>query len=170
MNLETKPLAAALATIAAFFTDEVTTMDGKTRNELAYPQEKMLNGICWAVVGQIAYTEQQGDKAKAELEKALRAYRADEISINEVQYKTHRCQGIEYQKAHLMAFRDVALSTYEKVTGKAYVHRTGSSKAMPVDETLALAEAILGKQVSAAADVRSVDATGDKAQTARKRA
>lgn len=169
MEIETKHLAGALATIAAFFKDDVTTFQGTIRNELAYPQEKILNGICWAVVGQVQYTETVAiQKAKVELENAARDYQGNEITINQLQYKANRLKNYNYQLAHLKAFETVALAAYEQFTGNKYVHKIGGSKNQTVEETLAETEMLLGKKVSPATDAASTAAAQDEAATARK--
>lgn len=169
MNIETSHVAAALATIAGFFADDITTYDGKTRNELAYPQEKILNGICWAVTGQLQYTEGNAiNKARIELEKAARDFQANEISINQLQYKASRLESLNYQLAHLKAFEAVALAAYHQATGSAYVHRTAGSKNTTIESTLSTVEALLGKKVAMATDAMSTAEVGDEARTARK--
>lgn len=172
-NVSNAALIAALESIATFFQENVTTYEGGTRNTLSYPQEKMLNGICYAVVNQIAYTtEQQLEPAKRELAQALADFQGNEISINQVERKMKRVEGTNYQLAHLEAFKEAALEVYQRHAAKPYEHRSkGSKTAVTSDSLLAQAAALAGIKVPAGAtDKESTLATNNDAQTARKAA
>lgn len=173
MDTEHKHLvAAALDTIANFFREDMTTVEGGTKNVLHYPQEKILNGICYAVMNQIMFTtEQTLTEAKHELAKALADFQGNEISINQVQRKMARVESTNYQLAHLEAFKDEALAAYAKHTGKSYEHRRTGKQPVSKDNLLAAAAALAGVAVpTGATDRRSTEAVKDEARTARKRA
>jgi hypothetical protein len=168
----TATVVAALDAIAAFFREDVTTVEGGTRNVLNYPQEKILNAICYGATNQIMYTEEQTlTEAKHELAKALADFQGNEISINQVQRKMSRVESTNYQLAHLNAFKDLACAAYLKHTGKAYEHRRTGKQPVSKDSLLAAAAALAGVAVPAGAtDKASTEAVKDEARTARKRA
>lgn len=163
---------SAINTIADLFQENITTYEGGTKNILSYPQEKVLNGICYAVANQIAFTtEQKLTEAKHELAKALADFQGNEISINQVQRKMQRVQDTNYQLAHLEAFLDAAKTVYAGRTGKPYEHRRTGKQPVSTDNLLAAAAALAGIELPAGAtDMNSTVATKDEARTARKRA
>lgn len=168
----TQLVAAALDAIADFFQETVTTYEGGSRNILSYPQEKVLNGICYAVCNQIIFTtEQTLTEAKHELGKALADFQGNEISINQVQRKMQRVESTNYQLAHLEAFKELATAAYAKHTGKAYEHRRTGKQPVAKDQLLAQAAALAGIGAPAGAtDWNSTVGTADEARTARKAA
>lgn len=163
---------SAINTIADLFQENITTYEGGTKNILSYPQEKVLNGICYAVANQIAFTtEQTLTEAKHELAKALADFQGNEISINQVQRKMQRVESTNYQLSHLEAFLEAAKSVYAHRTGKPYEHRRTGKQPVAKDNLLAAAAALAGITLPAgAADKNSTVATNDEARTARKRA
>lgn len=165
-------VAAGLDAIANFFREEVTTIEGGTRNVLSYPQEKILNGICYAVVNQIMFTtEQTLTQAKHELAQALADNQGNEISINQIQRKMARVENTNYQLAHLEAFKEQAMAAYLKHAGKAYEHRRSGKQPVDRDSLIAAAAALAGIAAPAGAtDRNSTVETKDEARTARKRA
>jgi hypothetical protein len=163
---------SAINTIADLFQENITTYEGGTKNILSYPQEKLLNGICYAVANQIGFTtEQTLTEAKNELAKALADFQGNEISINQVQRKMQRVESTNYQLAHLQAFSDAAQAVYARRTGKTYEHRRTGKQPVSKDNLLAAAAALAGVALPAGAtDMKSTVATNDEARTARKRA
>ena len=163
---------SAINTIADLFQENITTYEGGTKNILSYPQEKLLNGICYAVANQIGFTtEQTLTEAKHELAKALADFQGNEISINQVQRKMQRVESTNYQLAHLQAFSDAAQAVYASRTGKSYEHRRTGKQPISKDNLLAAAAALAGVALPAGAtDMKSTVATNDEARTARKRA
>jgi hypothetical protein len=163
---------SAINTIADLFQENITTYEGGMKNILSYPQEKLLNGICYAVANQIGFTtEQTLTEAKNELAKALADFQGNEISINQVQRKMQRVESTNYQLAHLQAFSDAAQAVYARRTGKTYEHRRTGKQPVSKDNLLAAAAALAGVALPAGAtDMKSTVATNDEARTARKRA
>lgn len=123
MTIDTTELATAIATIAKFFHENVTDQDGVITNSMAYPQKKVLNGLCYTATKEAAYTSTVTlRKAMDEMNEALDSHKGDEISDLTVARKLAWVEKVEMQLAHLEAMRTAAMAAYESFTGEKYVH------------------------------------------------
>lgn len=124
MSIDTSTLAKSLSDIARFFEENTTNQDGVVTNALAYPQEAILNGICYRAYESTAHTATVTmQKAKDELAEALDSHKGDELSDVKVARKLNWMNKVEDQLAHLEAFKAAALAAYEQHVGRAYRHR-----------------------------------------------
>jgi len=125
MTISMNKLTAALGTIASFFEEieTVTTKDGTQEqvNKLAYLQQRILNGVCYAAANAHDYTERASlPKAMDAARMAIRADNGTELSINKINQALEWIDNLNYQLAHLDAFKTVAEAQFKEFTGKDF--------------------------------------------------
>lgn len=165
MTIDTSTLARAISDIARFFEENMTDQDGVITNALAFPQEKILNGMCYSATNGAAYTANVTlQKAKDELAEALDSHKGDELSDVKLARKVNWMNKIEDQLVHLEAFKAEALAAYEKHTGKAYVHERPKMQVVggvkPTD-AVAQARAKLGRTAGPDTSYNSTQMAGE---------
>lgn len=89
-------------------------------NRLAYPQEKVLNGIVYSATLTLRTTEESLDKARAEAKQLAREHRGDEISENRLNGKLDWIEQLEEQAAALQLIVDLGSEAFQRHTGKVF--------------------------------------------------
>ena len=115
---------AALNAIAAHFTFNQTVRTGEgdiEKNQLAFIQKRVLNGLCTSVAFTLSDNRKSFDQAKEKIALAQHAHRGDELSEQTLDRATSWAERLELQIAMLEGFLDVATRTYETYTGETYI-------------------------------------------------
>jgi hypothetical protein len=115
---------AALNAIAAHFTFNQTVRTGEgdvEKNQLAFIQKRVLNGLCTSAAFTLSDNRRSFDEAKDRIAQATRAHRGDELSDQTLNRAVDWAERLELQIAMLEGFLDVAARTYETYTGETYV-------------------------------------------------
>jgi hypothetical protein len=115
---------AALNAIAAHFTFNQTVRIGEDdveKNQLAFIQRRVLNGLCTSAAFTLSDNRKSFDEAKARIAQAQHTHRGDELSEQTLNRAVDWAERIELQIAMLEGFLDVAARTYETYTGETYV-------------------------------------------------
>lgn len=154
MTIATLELAQAISVIAKFFDEQMTDQDGVITNALSFPQEKILNGMCYSANNGVYYTATVTmQKAKDELLVAVKEHKGDELSDVKCARKLNWMNRIEDQLAHLEAFKATAEAAYLEHTGKTYKHERAKPQATGgVRPTDALAQSLAKLGINAAPD------------------
>jgi hypothetical protein len=126
MGKTAKTLTAALETIASVLHSPGVKTDRQTGqqvevNKLAYPQEKVLNGIIYSATLTLRTTQDGLDKARAEAKAIARDHRGDEISENRLNFKLDWIEQLEEQAAALSLIVDLGSEVYERHVGKPFM-------------------------------------------------
>lgn len=166
MTINTSELAQAITVIAKFFDEPMTDQDGVITNALAFPQKKILNGLCYSATNGASYTATVTmQKATDELKAALTEHKGDELSDVKVARKLAWLERIEDQLAHLEAFKSVAVAEYELYTGESYVHerpKTQAVSGVKLTDAVARAQARFGKSIAPDTSYNSGQAADEK--------
>jgi hypothetical protein len=121
---------AAFATIAAELyvptvkqvkdeaTGEITV---STVNQMAYTQQRVMNGICYSIELTLKGTRSSLDKACVELTQLVRSNRGDEISIRNVNSKRVWIERLEAQEQVILSLFGKAKRAYREATGDGYI-------------------------------------------------
>lgn len=130
MTITIKQLANAINNIAEFFNEASERTDNETGevtivNEMAYVQDKILNGLCYNANFQLSKSVEQQDKAASQVASLIRSHKGDEISETRLTSKLDWKEKIDLQVSTLSALLEEAEAAYEKHTGKPFT--TGSN-------------------------------------------
>lgn len=166
MTINTSELAQAIAVIAKFFDESMTDQDGVITNALAFPQEKILNGMCYSATNGANYTSTVTmQKARDELKAAITEHKGDELSDVKCARKLNWLNKMEDQLTHLEAFKREATAAYAEFTGKHYVHERPKAQVVGgVKPTDALAQGMakLGMNLAPDTSYNSGQAADEK--------
>jgi hypothetical protein len=117
-------MSKAINTIAEFMTDieEYQTKKGEIvrRNNLGYPQKRILNGICYAAASALQTSKVSHDEAVAKVRLAAKSHRGDELSEVQLQRAVDWAQRLELQISHLEAVLEKGMQHYEVHTGESF--------------------------------------------------
>lgn len=144
---EMKKFQKALEAIAIVWTETYEHEDRVTgvveeRNRLGFIQDRILNAVAYALANAAEYTgEQTMPRAKAAVQRALRAHDGTEIAELNLFRATEWVQRLMDQEAMVTAALDVAKDTYLKHTGKDFSFGRRAKVGEGVAETPAMAAA-----------------------------
>ena len=121
----TMSLTSALDFIAnTLYETELKDHDdyGKDKeNILDFPQNRILNGIAYAIASTIHITEETFDRAKQKVRQRIREHRNDEISELNQRRANQWADQLEFQLAVLSDMLDVACEVYTRHTGQKFM-------------------------------------------------
>ena len=143
---EIKKFEKAIAAIANVYFEayEHTDRDGVVteRNRKGFVQDKLLNGICYQLANAIDYTTNDTlPKAKAAVQRTMRAHDGTEISEQNLQRSVEWVQRLHDQLAFDTAALDAACRQYTIATGKDFAHTRRARTNEDIAETPAMAAA-----------------------------
>lgn len=123
-----KQLATAINTIAQFMYEPAEKKDEATGeiievNTLAYPQKRILNGLCYAAQSSLDFAIKAQDEAAAKAKLAIRSHRGDELSEQRLASALNWKERLDLQVAALDQLVDVSNEAYEAHTGTPFVMR-----------------------------------------------
>lgn len=91
-----------------------------TVNQMAFPQERILNGIAYQAHTTLKMTRENLDKARDQVQAAVRDHRGDEISETRLAGRLDWVERLEDQETTLLALESVVTKAYAHFTGKAF--------------------------------------------------
>jgi hypothetical protein len=144
-----KQLTNALNTIAEFAYEPTKVVDPETGlvseeavNQMAFIQERMLNGICYQASNTLQATTRQYDLAKQKIMIAQREHRGDsEISERRLNNAIDWAERLELQMATLGSILETASEVFKKHTGKTFTAPKKAPKVSSDFQTAALERA-----------------------------
>jgi len=110
-------------------------------NLLAYPQKKVLNGLCYSTFLTLKTTEESLDKARAQAKEAASQHRGDEISENRLNSRLDWIETLQEQQAALELVLRIASQVYEQHSGEAFVPPVTKPRVAAEFQTRALSRA-----------------------------
>jgi hypothetical protein len=153
-EVTSKKLNAAIQTIALFFTDEVKDKDGELVNQLEYVQRQVLDVLMWKAQNMIEKTD--FNRAKANVVRARREHRGDEISEQNLRGRIEWYRRLELQVVHLEEFKKVVEKAGYAILGeRLYPAAPAVNSPTARTDAMAEADAILGKKRAPAQDFNS---------------
>jgi hypothetical protein len=118
-----KQLTKAIEDIAEFLNEPYEFTDTDTgevtvRNQMWYPQKRILNGIAYTVTKALESADSFHAKAQMIARKASREHTGDEITELQLQKALDALERSTLQVQTLNAMKETAFSVYQKTTGE----------------------------------------------------
>jgi hypothetical protein len=112
-----------------------------TINTMAFPQERVLNGIAYQVHTTLKMTRDNLDKAREQAQEAVRNHRGDEISENRLAGRLDWIERLEDQESTLMALEMVMTTAFARYVGKPFTPPVMTPRPRPEFQSAALQRA-----------------------------